>query len=92
MKFLLKGYGAIINENRKMLFTLQRGKVWSHKTSIIPPHLYIEVIVPSQESELSCICVLEISTLPLSTMFLLDFRTVPIVWYISLFVVFHFLG
>jgi len=90
MKFLLKGYGAIISENRKVLFALQRGEVWSHKTSIIPPHLYIEVTVPSHESGLSCICVLEISTLPLSTIFLLDCRTVPIVWYILCLLFFIF--
>ena len=33
-----------------------RGEVWAHKTSLTPPHL-IEVLVPGQESERSCICV-----------------------------------
>ena len=47
----------------------------------------IEVPVPSQESEWSCICVLELSIFPLSTIFLLDFGTVPTV----VFFVFHFI-
>ena len=38
--------------------------LWAYKTSITPP-LYIEVSVPSQDSERSCICVLEVSILPL---------------------------
>ena len=32
------------------------GQVWAHKTSLTLPHF----IVPSQESEQSCICVLEV--------------------------------
>jgi hypothetical protein len=43
---------------------------------------FIEVPVPSQESERSCIYVLGISILLLSTIFLLDIETVPTVWYI----------
>ena len=38
-----------------------RRKVWVDKTSLTPP-LFIEVPVPSQESDSSCICVLPIST------------------------------
>jgi hypothetical protein len=34
-----------------------RVDVWAHKTSLTPP-LYIEVPVPSQESEWSRVCVL----------------------------------
>jgi len=34
-----------------------RGEVWAHKTSLTS-QLFIEVPVPSQESERSCICVL----------------------------------
>ena len=37
-------------------------EVCVYKTSIIPP-LFIEMSVPSQESELSCICVLGVSVL-----------------------------
>jgi hypothetical protein len=49
-----------------------RGDVWGHKTSLIRP-LFIEVSVSSQENEQSSICMLRVSILPLSTMFLLDF-------------------
>ena len=44
----------------------------AHKTSSSPP-LFIEVPVPSQECEQSYIFVLEVSFLPLSTIFLLEF-------------------
>jgi hypothetical protein len=37
--------------------------------------------VLSQESEQSCICVLKVSILPISTIFLLGFETVPTMWY-----------
>jgi hypothetical protein len=36
----------------------------AHKTSLTSP-LFIEVFIPSQESEQSCICVLKVSILPL---------------------------
>ena len=55
------------------------------KTSLTPS-LFIEMSIPSQASEWSCICVLRISILPLSLIFLLDFGTVPTVWYF----IFHF--
>ena len=42
-------------------------------TPLISPLCFIEMPIPSQESELSCICVLEISMLSLSTILLLDF-------------------
>jgi hypothetical protein len=45
------------------------GEVWVHKTSLIPPP-FIEVPVPSQESKRSCICMLEVSILPLFLRFL----------------------
>ena len=51
-----------------------------HKTSLILP-LSIEVSVAIQESGSSCMCVLGISIMPLFTIFLLDFGTVPIEWY-----------
>ena len=47
------------------------GDIWAHKTSLIPP-LFIEVLVLSQKSKRSCICVLWVSILPLSTIFGLD--------------------
>jgi len=43
------------------------------------------VSVPSQESERSCMCVLVVSTLPLSMILLLDFGTVLTIF------VFHFI-
>ena len=74
-----------------------RGKVWAHKTSLTPPHV-IEVPVPRQESEKSCIGVLGVSgivslfirfcdwILELSRQcgifVFLVFGTVPTVWYI----------
>ena len=50
--------------------------------------------VPSQESDRSCICVLEESSLPLSTNFILEFRTVSIrqfriLFYFSFCIVIH---
>ena len=56
----------------------KRGEDWAHKTSLTPP-LFIEMPVPIQESERSCICVLGISDLPLSTILIFDFGTVPTV-------------
>jgi hypothetical protein len=46
-------------------------KVLTHKTSLTPP-LFIEVSVPSQKSERSCICVLVASIWPLSTIFFIE--------------------
>jgi len=45
-------------------------------TNLSPP-LFIEVLVPNQESEWSCICALRVPILPRSMIFILDFRTVP---------------
>jgi len=53
---------------------LLRTEVWAHKTGLTPP-LFIEVSVPTQDSERSCICVLWISILPLSTILRLDVGT-----------------
>ena len=57
-----------------------RGEVWDHKTSLSLP-LSTELPVPSQESELSCICVLGVSFLALSTILIFDFWIVPTVCY-----------
>jgi hypothetical protein len=52
--------------------------VWDHKTSLKFHHLLTKLLyVPSQESDLSCICVLEVFMLPRSTIFILDYRIVP---------------
>ena len=62
-----------------------KGEVWTHKTNLTSP-LFIEVPVPSQECERSCICVLRVSILPRSTIFLLDFGNVPRLWYFFYFI------
>ena len=49
------------------------------KFFLTPPH-FNEVSVPSQESERSCIYVLRLTILYLSTILFLDFRTVHTVW------------
>ena len=55
-----------------------REEVWAHTTSLIQP-LLIEVPVPSQEHEPSCICVLVISILLLFTILIFDLGIVPTV-------------
>ena len=47
-----------------------RGDIWANKTSLTLP-LFIEVPVPKQEMEQSCICVVDVSILPLSENFYL---------------------
>jgi len=42
-----------------------REEIWFHKTSLTPT-VFIEVPLPTQESEWSCTCVLWVSILPLS--------------------------
>ena len=56
-------------------------EVWAKKTSLTLP-LFIEVPVPRQENEWSCICVLGVLILPLSTILIFDFGIVTMVWYI----------
>ena len=63
----------------------RRSPVWVHQTSLMLP-LFIEVPVPFQLSERSFICVLWVSILPLSTIFLLDFGTVVVYIYSFLFI------
>ena len=63
----------------------------THKNSLTSP-LFLKCLyqfVPSQESERSCICVLGVSILHLSVIFLLDWGTVLTVWYFWGFL-FHF--
>ena len=55
--------------NSMMEYFSLRGEDWFHKTSLSSPH-YTEVSVQSQENEWSYICVLMVSILPLSTLFL----------------------
>ena len=65
-----------------------RWEVWTHKPSLTLP-LSTEVPVPSQESEWSCICVLEVLILATSTIFRLDFGTVETLWYYLLSILLH---
>jgi hypothetical protein len=62
--------------------------MFTYKASLTPP-LFIEMPVPSQESERSCNCLLGVSVVPLSTIFLLEFGTVPTVWYFFVFRFIH---
>ena len=57
-----------------------RGDMVAHKTSLTPSH-FTEEPVARHEFEWLCVCVLLISTLSLSTISIVDFRTVPTVWY-----------
>ena len=59
----------------------------AHKTNSTSP-LFIEVPVPSQESERSSICVLEVSILPISMLFLQDIRTFPMCGIFLFFILF----
>ena len=43
-------------------------------------------VCTSKESERLCICVLGVSMLPLSTIFIFDFRNVPKLWYSLCFI------
>jgi hypothetical protein len=51
-----------------------RVEVWAHRTSLYPT-LFIEMPVPCKECERSCIGVLQISILPLSTILIFDLET-----------------
>ena len=72
------------NHLHNCIISLKR-EVWACKTSLTLP-LFIKVPVPSQESEGSCICVLGVSILPLSTILIFNFRIVPTVWYFFYFI------
>ena len=61
-----------------------RGEIWVHNTSLTLP-LFFKVPVPRKKIEWSCSCVLGVSILPLSTIFLWDFGNVPTVWYFLFF-------
>jgi len=58
------------------------------KLALTPPR-FIEVPVPTQESEHSCICVLGVTLCLFLRLFLLGIIYAPIVWY---FIVFHFIS
>ena len=57
-----------------------RRNVWIHKTILTPP-LFIELPVPSLESDQERVYVLGVSILTLCTIFVFHFGIVPTVWY-----------
>jgi len=63
--------------------------LFTHNTSLISAPFFL-MHVSSQEIERSCICVLVVSILPISTIFLFDFGNVPAVWYFLFFILFPF--
>ena len=90
LKVIFKLYvrvGILFTRGKRLndLVMLLRVEVWANKTSLTPP-LFIEVPVPGHISERSCICVLlGVLILSFSTIFLLDFGTIPIVLYVFVF-------
>lgn len=87
IKLYTRLYAQILLTSRQHLherITSPRGHVWVYRTSL-PPPLWIEVPVPSQEKKQSHICVLGVCILLLSTRFLLDFVAVSTVRHFNLF-------
>ena len=78
---ILLSYGKHLHNHNISLWE----EAWVHKTSLTQP-LTIEVSVPSQESERSCIYVLGVSFFPLSTIFQSDFWTDSTEWYFLFFI------
>jgi len=54
--------------------------------AVLFTYFVIEVYAPGQESKRTCICVLEVSILSISTILLLNFLTVPTFWISSFFI------
>ena len=71
-----------------IMFISLRSDIKVYKPIWIPPRL-IEMPVPSQENGRSCVCVLGVSILPLSTILLEDFGTLSTPWYF-VFVLLHY--
>jgi hypothetical protein len=64
-------------------------KVWAHTTSLSPP-FFIEISVRRHVIiKRPCICLLGVSNLPLSMIFILNFRNVPKMWYFLFLILFH---
>ena len=60
-------------------------EVWAHSTSLTIS-LVIELHALSKETQRSCICVCIVSILSLSTVLIFEFRIVPMVRYVFLFI------
>jgi hypothetical protein len=72
-----------ISEIKLIISEVMLQCLFSMNTSLTLP-LFFKVPVPWQKMEWSCSCVLGVSILPLSTIFLLDFGHVLTVWYFSI--------
>lgn len=82
VKFLL------LNKVLLLKKVFQQFLVWTHEISLALS-LFIEVLVPSQEYERSCICTLEVCILTLLLRFFdRIFRTAPTMWYLF-FILFY---
>jgi hypothetical protein len=66
--------------NRKLIYFLIVTVNISISYIIHNPPPFNEVLVPSQESERSCICVFEVLILPLSTILIFNSGIVQTVW------------
>jgi hypothetical protein len=78
---------TIYKTNTDAIVLLHIYLAWGYITSLSPPHV-TKVPVPIQKSKWSCIYVLGISILPISTIFLLYCGNAPTLWY---FFYFHFI-
>ena len=94
-KILVQSCSVLYNAVRSLKFDgwhfthLWKSLAWPHHftksggldpwNSLAPP-IFIEVLVPSQKSEQSCVCELGIFILPHSTILVLDFGTFTTVW------------
>ena len=94
-KILVQSCSILYNAVRSLKFDgwhfthLWKALAWPHHftksggldpwNSLAPP-IFIEVLVPSQKSEQSCVCELGIFILSLSTILVLDFGTFTTVW------------
>ena len=81
---ILLTHGKHLNDN----IILLRRKVWTDKNSLNPP-LFIEVPVYQARKVSGHVFFCRVSILPLSTIFLLEFETVPTLWYFFLFFILH---
>ena len=77
--FILQMINLILTSTDKQSTTLHISTLWEdwlHETSITPPRFFIQVSVPSQESEWSYICVRDMDFTCFYYIFRLDFGTV----------------
>ena len=87
-----EGWNLITCEKRQRYRIIQREGL-GYKNQFNPA-TFTRVHVPSYECKRPCICVLEVSIFPLSTVFRLDFGIVQTVWYsnVCFFVIFQTCG